>query len=96
MRQAIEVKDPESLAMLARHDQSFAGEHTDLQSGLCACTRFVGTERPGDAASAASQPQRYSAVGADGGTCFACGGMTIRTGSCTECTNCFTSSGGCG
>lgn len=30
-----------------------------------------------------------------GNSCFACGGMTVRTGSCETCTTCGTS-GGCG
>lgn len=30
-----------------------------------------------------------------GNSCFACGGMTVRTGTCETCTSCGTS-GGCG
>ncbi len=41
-----------------------------------------------------SAPPRMTGL-PDGGTCFACGGMTVRTGTCTTCTSCG-ETGGCG
>lgn len=64
-------------------------EHTNLVAHLCACNKGTYGLRNG------AEPPHNSAVGADGGTCFACGAMTVRTGSCTTCTSCGTSSG-CG
>lgn len=66
--------------------------HTDWQASRCVCQQSP-THHPSERLAVG---QAIRAVGADGGVCFSCGGMTIRTGTCTECTNCFTSSGGCG
>jgi hypothetical protein len=56
--------------------------HTDYQASLCECSQVVASV-PGNAALP------------DGGICFACGGMTVRTGTCTTCTGCG-ETGGCG
>lgn len=58
--------------------------HTNLQAFMCACKEAVASVQP--------RPQTSAP---DGGICFACGGITVRTGTCTTCTECGTS-GGCG
>lgn len=63
--------------------------HTNLQADMCACK---GTGSAGTVVHSAPKPQVSTP---DGGICFNCGGMTVRTGSCTTCTSCGTS-GGCG
>lgn len=65
---------------IERHDLAFPSLHTDYDHLLCACAKV------------APRPQ----VGLpDGGICFRCGGMTVRTGTCTTCTTCG-ETGGCG
>lgn len=54
--------------------------HTDLDKKHCAC-RFL--------AVVSARPQQT------GETCRECGGMAVRTGTCTTCTECGTT-GGCG
>lgn len=78
------TKFPEVQAALSRHDLSFPA-HDNLTYEDCKCAN----------PNREHIEQARQAMGADGGTCFACGGMTVRTGSCTTCTNCATTSG-CG
>jgi hypothetical protein len=62
--------------------------HTNLQADLCICSAQSTSYR-----AKVTIPSRLSSP--DGGICYACGGLTVRTGSCTTCTTCGTS-GGCG
>jgi hypothetical protein len=88
---------PEVAQALNRHDFTFDKPHTNLVAEQCICAKPPPDKEPVEGALMfPTMPAPNRAVGADGGTCFACGGMTIRTGTCTECVNCFTSSGGCG
>jgi hypothetical protein len=64
--------------------------HTDYDHDECYC-------RDLSAYAGFAVPRRSAAAGGlqDGGTCFACGGLTVRTGTCTTCTQCG-ETGGCG
>lgn len=71
--------DSETEELVRRHNLSYDGEHTDLQPGACACRARVVAAVPVSS----------------GDACYVCGGLTVRTGTCTTCTNCGTT-GGCG
>lgn len=75
---------------LAGHNLTASVLHTNLVLTQCACYEHQGLKN-----GAEPHPQPNRAVGADGGVCFKCGGMTVRTGTCTTCTSCG-ESGGCG
>jgi hypothetical protein len=66
---------------MAAHNLAYKGDHTNLDIAYCVCKAQVAALKP-----QAGLP--------DGGICFKCGGMTIRTGTCTACTSCG-ESGGC-
>ena len=69
------------VAYLARqHNLAFPGEHTNLTASLCLCQKTQVV---------ASRPNLTGEV------CAVCGGMMVRTGTCTTCTSCGTT-GGCG
>lgn len=74
--------DPEARTLLSQHRLDDGIVHDNLAASDCSCSQ-------------SDHPTPNTSVGADGGVCFACGGMTQRTGSCTTCTSCGTSSG-CG
>lgn len=83
----IEVHDREVIALMQDHFEQDA-PHTNLKVGYCSCN-------PLNDPNIARKPPAHTGM-LNGGICFNCGGMTVQTGSCTECTQCFTSSGGCG
>lgn len=70
---------PEVQALIDAHNPTFQGDHTNLQVHQCAC---------------ATKPKPQLSL-PDGGVCPRCGGMTVRTGTCTTCQTCG-ESGGCG
>lgn len=74
---------PEVRTELALHRGGSEVTHTDFRHEACACARLV-----------ASRPPAQLGL-PDGGVCFRCGGMTVRTGTCTACTTCG-ETGGCG
>jgi hypothetical protein len=77
---------PESvLSQLVGHNLSPDITHTNLVADECACahTKVV--------AQVVSKPPPTP----DGGICYNCGNMTVRTGSCMTCTACATTTG-CG
>lgn len=70
-------------AELEQHRLGLPVVHDDYQHALCACASAVVSAPPANP----GLP--------DGGICFRCGGMTVRTGTCTTCTGCG-ETGGCG
>lgn len=84
---------PDVLAAVMRHDLSYRAPHTDLLVEDCACATGVVPLSP------ANDPQwdrpKPNTALPDGGTCFKCGSITVRTGTCTTCINCG-ETGGCG
>lgn len=54
----------------------------------------VNPTRPAPPPTAARKPP--AAPVPSGDLCPACGGLMVRTGTCTTCSSCGTSSGGCG
>lgn len=82
---------PDVLAALMRHDLAYKAPHTNLLVTMCACaTRVVPISPANDPK---NDPPKNTAL-PDGGTCFKCGGMTVRSGTCTTCMNCG-EGGGC-
>lgn len=84
----------ESAAILRRHNLVEGLAHTDLDPSRCICSDPYWSGR-GYSQGVSNAVQMRSGFSADGGTCHACGGMTVRTGTCTTCTNCG-ETGGCG
>lgn len=87
---------PEVAALAADHDLSLGESflHTDLNVLGCECwpTRRLQPQyqvgfQPEAVAMASGMP--------DGGVCHVCGGLMVRTGTCTTCTSCG-ETGGCG
>lgn len=78
-----EVRDPESLALLSRHDLSGPDfVHTNLEPSQCSCS----------ASAIVSQPSFQN----NGNVCHNCGSSDVwTTGTCTTCHSCGTT-GGCG
>lgn len=74
-----QVNDPEARTLLQRHADINA-VHSNLDPLMCSCAKAK-------AVKTISVPS--------GDACFVCGGLTVRTGTCTTCTSCGTS-GGCG
>lgn len=66
-------------ATLLAQHRNPSAVHTNLQPGQCACAGTIVMARPVSS----------------GDICAVCGGMTVRTGTCTTCTECGTT-GGCG
>jgi hypothetical protein len=83
---------PEVEAEVRLHDLTADWLHTDLDHMLCACRNLSRWPEPVVVVSA--RPPLGAGL-QDGGVCFACGGMTVRTGTCTTCTSCG-ETGGCG
>lgn len=72
---------PDVAKAMSEHNLSPGITHTDLQVSGCAC-RYGGSV-------VMTRPQQTGEV------CASCGGMAVRTGTCTTCVECGTS-GGCG
>lgn len=96
----MEASHPVVIAQLREHDLSDERLlHTDIQPSLCICRASrttaqapsVHRETYGNGTSHHSKPSTAGLP--DGGVCFACGGLTVRTGTCTTCVSCFLSSG---
>lgn len=85
------IPTADSAAIVRRHNLVEGLVHTDLEPGQCICADAYWSGR-GYSPGVKGVQMRSSA---DGGTCHACGGMTVRTGTCTTCTNCG-ETGGCG
>lgn len=62
--------------------------HTDFSHDHCACRVLTASE-------VTITTPRESMSFPDGGVCHVCGGMMVRTGTCTTCTSCG-ETGGCG
>lgn len=73
------VRSGEVASLVLRHELAFSGAHTDLDRDLCVCSGY-----------SSERPPNFT-----GETCSSCGGMAVRTGTCTTCTTCGTT-GGCG
>lgn len=69
-------------AAFAQHQHLDGFVHTNLAASECECAGVV-----------AKAPVNEQLP--DGGICFSCGSMTVRTGTCTTCTGCG-QTGGCG
>lgn len=87
IRATVDEIHPSAWDALAEHRLLPGYIHNNLEASECSC-------RLTDRAPKNSLPPRNAAL-EDGGICFACGGLTVRTGSCTTCTECGTTSG-CG
>ncbi len=81
----VDVTDPELERLVRLHDLSDPEYvHADYVASQCGC------------ASRAAVGSVVKAVpNTTGEVCASCGGMMIRTGTCTTCTQCA-STGGCG
>ncbi len=79
---------PEVMTEVLKHNLSLGEDflHNDYHHDECACR---------DLSAFIVQKPRALATLQDGGVCFACGGLTVRTGTCTTCTQCG-ETGGCG
>lgn len=90
----IEVTSPEVKAAVMLHNLTdLTLVHTNMVAGQCICAQVPDVEDT-------MGIQRYVAAREDrpqssGDSCYKCGGITIRTGTCTTCTTCG-ESGGCG
>lgn len=73
---------PEAQRALVDHAPGPNVIHSNLIVTQCVCAVLI-EKRP------------VQSAGPDGGTCFICGNMTVRTGTCTTCTACGTTTG-CG
>lgn len=78
--------DAETETLLRQH-KNLDAVHTDLQPASCVCAT---ASAPIGLGTVVTRPPQSS-----GNACFACGGITVQTGSCTTCTECGTT-GGCG
>jgi hypothetical protein len=73
---------PEVEAEVRKHVLIPGYTHTDYQALLCRCTE-------------PAPKKSYADSLPDGGACHVCGGMMVRTGTCSTCTQCG-ETGGCG
>lgn len=86
----IPTPPPAVLALVRQHNLVPRFTHCDLEPSACCCLTSAQTFTEAEVRAAV-----YTGGLQDGGICFACGGLTVRTGTCTTCTTCATT-GGCG